>query len=275
MKKPTVSILMTIYNHQNYLKNSIKSIINQTYKNWELIVIDNGSIDDSAKILKEIKDKRLKKFFIKKNIGRTKCLNLGLKSCKGKFIAILDSDDVAKKNRLQLQLNAFRLDQDLWMVASDFNHIDNSGKLIFYPKVAFDLKKNIKQKPRMILLRNPIAHSSVMYRTQLLKKVGAYPKSYLYAQDYAFYLKVFRKYKIKILSQKLVNIRVPHRKSETVRILNTNRALLEHIRLLVSNLVNFKSSLHEKFLILSSLIFNIIKFFTPKILIHRRYKIFN
>ena len=58
MNKPEVSVLMTIYNHQNYLKNSIKSIINQSYKNWELIAIDNGSTDNSAKILKKIKKKK-------------------------------------------------------------------------------------------------------------------------------------------------------------------------------------------------------------------------
>ena len=66
MNKPEVSVLMTIYNHQNYLKNSIKSIINQSYKNWELIAIDNGSTDNSAKILKKIKKKKNKIFFFKK-----------------------------------------------------------------------------------------------------------------------------------------------------------------------------------------------------------------
>ena len=66
MNKPEVSVLMTIYNHQNYLKNSIKSIINQSYKNWELIAIDNGSTDNSAKILKKIKKKKNKIFFSQK-----------------------------------------------------------------------------------------------------------------------------------------------------------------------------------------------------------------
>jgi glycosyltransferase involved in cell wall biosynthesis len=82
MKQPTVSVLMTVFNHQNYLKESVRSVINQSYKNWELITIDNGSTDNSKKILKTINDKRIKKFFLKKNIGRTKCLNLGLEKCK-------------------------------------------------------------------------------------------------------------------------------------------------------------------------------------------------
>ena len=91
MKKPLVSILMTIYNHESFLNKSIKSVINQTFKNWELIAIDNGSEDKSSEVLQKISDKRIKKKYLKKNIGRTNCLNYGLKFCKGKYIAILDS----------------------------------------------------------------------------------------------------------------------------------------------------------------------------------------
>ena len=104
MKIQKVSILMTIFNHENYLKSSIKSLINQNYKNWELIAIDNGSTDKSALILKSFKDKRIKKKFLKKNIGRTECLNFGLKFCKSKFIAILDSDDISETSRLRIQV---------------------------------------------------------------------------------------------------------------------------------------------------------------------------
>jgi|TARA_B100000795_G_C22788224_1_gene435633 glycosyltransferase involved in cell wall biosynthesis len=275
MKHPRVSVLMTIFNHQNYLKESVRSIINQSYKSWELIAIDNGSTDNSKKILKTIKDNRIKKFFLKENIGRTKCLNLGLKKCKGDFIAILDSDDVAKKNRIKVQLKQFYLNKKLWMIATDFNHIDHKGKIISYSKEKFNLKKNLHSKPRTFLLKNLVAHSSVMYKSLLIKKIGRYPDNYLYAQDYAFYLKTFKKYRIKILDQKLVNIRVLHKQSETVRVLDTNRATVEHVKLLIWNISNFNTSLYEKFLIIMRLIFQIIKLFTPKALINRRPKILN
>ena len=96
---------MTIYNHQNYLEQSIRSVLKQTYKNWELIACENGSVDNSKSILRKIKDKRIKKFFFKNNIGRTKCLNFALKKSKGELIAILDSDDIAKPNRFISQIN--------------------------------------------------------------------------------------------------------------------------------------------------------------------------
>ena len=89
MVNEKVSVLMTIYNHENYLKSSILSLLKQNYKNWELIAIENGSKDKSGLILKSFKDKRIKKKFLKKNIGRTKGLNFGLKFCKSKYIAVL------------------------------------------------------------------------------------------------------------------------------------------------------------------------------------------
>ena len=87
---------MTIFNHENYLKSSIKSLINQNYKNWELIAIDNGSTDKSPLILKSFKDKRIKKKFLKK-YWKNRMFKFCLKFCKSKFIAILDSDDISKK----------------------------------------------------------------------------------------------------------------------------------------------------------------------------------
>ena len=104
INKPKISILMTIYNHQNYLEESIKSILKQKFKNWELIACENGSRDNSKSLLKKIKDKRIKKFFFKKNIGRTNCLNFALKKSKGEYIAILDSDDIAMPSRLSKQI---------------------------------------------------------------------------------------------------------------------------------------------------------------------------
>lgn len=87
---PKISVLMTVYNHEKFLNFSIKSILNQTYKNWELILIDNGSTDKSRIQFFKFNDKRIKKFYLKKNIGRTRCLNYGLRLCKGEYIAILN-----------------------------------------------------------------------------------------------------------------------------------------------------------------------------------------
>ena len=106
--KNKVSILMTVYNAEKYLKQSIYSVINQTYKNWELIIVDDCSTDKSLSIIKRFKNKKFRIFPLKKKIGRTKALNFGLKKIKGNYVAILDADDISNKKRIETQINFFK-----------------------------------------------------------------------------------------------------------------------------------------------------------------------
>ena len=249
MKKPKISVLMTIYNHQNYLKNSIISILNQNYSNWELIAIDNGSTDKSRKVLKSFKDKRIKKIFLKKNIGRTNCLNYGLDFCKGEFVAIQDSDDVALRGRLKKQFKYFDKFKNLSLVSSNFQIIDERNKI---KKKKYMNYKNINY--RDLIFKNIIAHSTVMYRKNLIPKIGKYPKRFLYAQDYAFYLKVFKNYKIYISNENVLKARI-HSNSEGFRLSKTKTIVNEQIRLLIWSLKNLDPSTKEKIILISKYFF--------------------
>ena len=241
MKKPLVSILMTIHNHERFLKQSIKSVISQTFKNWELIAIDNGSSDSSRKQLKEIKDRRIKKKYLTRNIGRTNCLNYGLKFCKGKFIAILDSDDLAKKDRIKIQLKRMRDNKKLWLTASAYEIINENNLVV---KKIY-VNKNL-YNPRKLINENIIAHSTVMYRRGLIEKIGNYPKNFKYAQDYAFYLKTFKKFDLEVIKNSLCKIRVSHANSETFRQSTTNLITSEEIRLLYWSYKNFSLTKKER-----------------------------
>tara|TARA_X000000950_G_scaffold275362_1_gene361610 strand:- start:913 stop:1725 length:813 start_codon:yes stop_codon:yes gene_type:complete len=262
MVNEKVSVLMTIYNHENYLKSSILSLLKQNYKNWELIAIENGSKDKSRLILKSFKDKRIKKKFLKKNIGRTKGLNFGLKFCKSKYIAVLDSDDISHKNRLFSQVMELEKDKNLGMVFTNFDFIDENSNF-----VSIDKKKFYFRNLRELLIKNFIGHSTVMYRKDLLKRIGNYPPNFKYAQDYAFYLKIFRVSKIKFLDKKLVKIRAPHDTSETKRILNTKLATIERIKILYNNLSHFEVSIMEKLKIVYLLILEFIKYSIPNFML--------
>ena len=257
MKKPKVSILMTAYNHQMYIKSSIDSILSQTFKNFEFIIIDNGSKDNSRKIIKNYKDKRIKFYSFKKNIGRTKCLNFGLKKCVGKYIAIQDSDDLSKRKRIQTQLDFMEKNLDFGLIGSNYNLIDSNKKIIEKKIVNSEFEEN----PNKILFKNTIAHSTTMFRNEIQKKIGGYPKQYLYAQDYAFYLKVVKKYKIKLLSKILVDIRVNHINSETHRLKRSTSIQLEEIKLIFWIIKNINLNIKEKFQIFFKLIIVIIKIF--------------
>jgi len=255
MKRPLISVLMTVYNHEKYLKNSIQSILNQTYKNWQLIIIENGSLDKSKYILKKIKNKKIKKFFLKKNIGRTNALNYGLKFCKGKYIAIMDSDDVSKKNRLLTQLNRMLKDKSLWLTSSSYDIINEKNRFVKNVKII----ENLSIKPRNILFNNFIVHSSILFKRDLLKKIGNYPSKFKYAQDYAFYLKAFKNFKMEIIKKSLVKIRTNHKDSETSRQSKTNLIVLEELRLLFWVYWNFILSFNEKIKIYFYIIKKIIK----------------
>tara|TARA_B100001741_G_C16545321_1_gene596347 strand:+ start:668 stop:1468 length:801 start_codon:yes stop_codon:yes gene_type:complete len=183
--KTKVSILMTCFNAEAFIEKSIKSIKNQSFKNWELIIVDDFSKDQTLKIAKKLKTNKIKIYSLKKHIGRTKALNYGLKKIKNDLIAILDADDIAYKNRIMVQKNFLEKNQKTLLVGSWYKVIDKSGKIIKNVKID-TIEKNIYKN---MIYRNLFCHSSIMFKKSLLTKIGYYPENIIYAQDYAFILK--------------------------------------------------------------------------------------
>lgn len=219
---------MTVYNHQEFVKSSIKSILSQSIKNFEFIIINNGSTDSSGKIIRKIKDQRIKFFHFRKNIGRTKCLNFGLKKCKGDYIAIQDSDDISKKNRLKVQSTFLNKNNEIDLVATNYNIINYNSKIINKVINKIDLYKY----PKKLIFYNYVAHSTVMYRRKIMEELGFYPENFVYAQDYAFYLKLIKSGKIKLLKNILSNLRINHQKSETFRLRRSLLVQIEELKLI-------------------------------------------
>ena len=109
--QPLVSIIMNCYNGENYLSESIDSVLHQTYKNWELIFWDNKSEDKSAEIFKNYKDKRFKYFYANEHTSLYKARNLAIEKSKGDFIAFLDTDDLWDNVKLEKQMSYFNLSE--------------------------------------------------------------------------------------------------------------------------------------------------------------------
>ena len=118
---------MNCLNGQEFLNYALKSVLNQTYKNWELIFWDNKSTDNSAKILKSFKDKRIKYFLAKKRTVLHKARNQAIKKTKGKYIAFLDVDDMWSRNKLALQIPKFK-NKKIGLVYSNFYKYYKPGK---------------------------------------------------------------------------------------------------------------------------------------------------
>ena len=125
MNNPLVSIIMNCFNGEKYLSQSLDSILDQTYQNWEIIFWDNQSTDNSSEIFKSYKDGRFKYFYASKYTALGKARNLATEKAKGDFIAFLDTDDLWDKNKLELQMGYFNNPEvgvvysNLWVLKKD------------------------------------------------------------------------------------------------------------------------------------------------------------
>ena len=131
MKNPLVSIIMNCHNGEKFLRQSIQSVLHQSYKNWELIFWDNFSEDDSKKIIAKFSDKRIKYFKSTKFNRLYKSRNLAIQNAKGEFISFLDTDDLWQKNKLEKQMNFFSKNEDFEIVYSNYYIYDESKKKKF------------------------------------------------------------------------------------------------------------------------------------------------
>lgn len=185
---PKVSVLMTIYNAEQYLKEAIDSIVAQTFADWELIAIENGSSDKSPAILSGYQDERIRVFALPENIGRTPALRYAFEQARGEYIAVLDADDVSHPERLKKQVAHLDQYHEVALVGSWAEQINEAGKVIGHFQPPVD-KNDLYEA---LGWSNPIAHSSVMYRGGCAKQIGGYPVAYTYAQDFALILAIAR-----------------------------------------------------------------------------------
>lgn len=128
MNEPLVSIITPVYNAAKFLSETIKSVQNQTYINWELLLVDDCSKDNSADIIKEFqkKDKRVKYIKLEKNSGASVSRNTGIKSAKGRFIAFVDSDDIWKPKKLEIQIH-YMLNENLGFTFTSYRYMKENG----------------------------------------------------------------------------------------------------------------------------------------------------
>ena len=166
---------MSVFNDQKNIESSVNSILDQTYKNFELLVRDDGSTDQTRKILESIKDKRIKLFTSSKNIGLTKSLNLLIKKSSGTLIARQDSDDISLKDRFEIQVN--RLISGSYDAVLSRAILKDSSSL--RPNFSFYLPKKF-----VIKYKNPFIHGTLLIRKKILIELGMYDENFIYAQDY-------------------------------------------------------------------------------------------
>jgi glycosyltransferase involved in cell wall biosynthesis len=170
---PIVSVILPTYNRANLLKRAIRSVLDQTYQDYELIIVDDCSTDDTQKVVSEFKDNRIKYTRLSQNSGGSiKPRKVGTELSTGIYIAVLDDDDYwADKNKLQFQISWLERHPKCVMVGTDAVAVNNGLTIIakhHYPKSFNDIKSKM-------LMQNCFFHSSVVYRRETLEQIGGYP----------------------------------------------------------------------------------------------------
>jgi len=197
---PLVSVLITVYNGLPLLKDVIDHLLQQSYTNIEIIVVDDASKDESLSYLQSIKDERLK-IYSDGKLGRGKALNYGLSKCLGKYVAINDADDISLPKRLELQVNFMEQNPDYGLVGSNFIKVFGEDKEE-YSKKSLD-----NNSLRLELSKQScIQHSCVLFRKSIMEAVGGYNLNIRYLYDRDIYIRVAKIAKIANLPQHLVLI---------------------------------------------------------------------
>lgn len=197
-----VSVLMPVYNGESFLKEAIDSIIQQTYTDWELVIINDGSIDGSGQIVRSYTDTRIKYHINESNLGLIATLNKGISICKGQYIARMDADDISEPNRIEKQIEFLDKNSDYALCGCQAKIIDNDGNtkssiLNMYDNEYLQIN---------LLFSVPFIHPGVTIRASVLKE-NHYSTDYKHAEDYDLWCKIAKNHKIHNLPDFLLKYR--------------------------------------------------------------------
>lgn len=182
---PLVSILLPVYNSRRYIEECLNSILNQTYKNIEIIIINDGCNDGTEEILKTIAiEFRNIKLYNQENLGYCNSINKGIVYCSGEYIARMDADDIMISSRIERQVEHLEMYPEVSILGTSICYINSFGE-----ELTKHIFPNRYKIPRQILDQSPVAHPSVMIRKSVFQKVGKFRSNLYPSEDYDFWLR--------------------------------------------------------------------------------------
>jgi glycosyltransferase involved in cell wall biosynthesis len=204
MNKPLISVVLPVYNCEKYISAAIDSILKQTFNDFELIIINDGSSDRSEQLILSFSDVRIK-YIKQENKGLAKTLNYGVSVSQGEFIARMDADDISEPFRFERQFDVFKKNPDVGIVSSNVQYINEEGSAMGF---------SLSYTSEMLVLKalkkgNVIFHPSVMFKKDIFELVGGYDEVIgCYFEDYLLWLEMLRKTRIAIIRKPLVRYRI-------------------------------------------------------------------
>ena len=204
MNSPQISVVMSVYNGKNFLKEAVESVLSQTFRDFEFIIVDDGSTDGCLDILRdyEKKDSRIK-IISREKRGLVSSLNEGINIAKGEYVARMDADDISLPGRLEKQIKFMQENKlaicGTWAIG--INEMGNEVRKLNYTP-SFESIKIYS------LIHNPFIHSSVMFRKDVFEKVGGYKESFKYIEDYELWTRIVYKYNTSNIKEFLIKYRL-------------------------------------------------------------------
>lgn len=181
-RQTKISVIMSVYNGMPFLKEAVASILKQTYRNFEFIIVDDGSRDKSWNYLNMLKDNRIKLIKNKKNLGLAASLNKALKLARGDYIARMDADDVSLPQRLETQLKFLEKNCNIDICGSYVSVIDEGGKVIGQIKKP----RSDKQIKKELFWLTPLLHPTWFAKKEVFKILNGYDEKWDYVEDFEF-----------------------------------------------------------------------------------------
>ncbi len=240
MANPKVTVLMSVFNGQDFLPEAIRSILNQSYRDFEFLIIDDGSTEPLDPILRRFEDERIA-IVRQDNAGLTRSLNKGLILARGEYIARMDADDVSLPSRLEAQVHELDADSRLDLVGCFFDMVDAQGLLVERKQLITDPIYRLWR----LQFHNNYGHGTVMLRRKSVLDAGSYDENLSYAQDYELWSRISTKNNTRIIPEVLYLYRmVPNGPQASVK--NSDLQLTNALRVSDRNLSACNPRLSEK-----------------------------
>ena len=220
---PSVSINLCCYNSEKYLRETLDSIVSQTYKDWELVIINDGSSDSTEKIIREyiVQDYPIV-YHYQENKGIGASRNEALKRSQGEFIAFIDHDDIWLPDKLEKQIPLFH-DQEVCLVFSNYMAIYPNGKKVLGSAFFSFHRGNIFKQ---LLKNNFIVLSTAVVRKAIANEHNGFPH-YRYSEEYELFLKIAKKYRIDFVGEPMAEFRYHQTNSSFLFMETQLREILE------------------------------------------------
>lgn len=236
-KNPLLSVVMPAYNTQNYIAEAILSVVNQTFQDFELLIIDDASTDNTVEIIKKLQSKyhkiKLIQLKLNQNCGGDKCANVGLVAATGKYIARMDADDISEPKRFEKQIKFMEKNPGVFLVGSNANVINSKGKIIGEknePLASKDIYKSY-------FGFHPLIHPTCMFR-RILKNGKSFEYEIKYSANndyYTFFRLICNGYKFVNLEEKLLKYRIHDHNATYV---NVKEKFVNSLKIRLSMILN-------------------------------------